>query len=593
MAYVRATFSLAVVLCLLSSGLAQQPQSGQPKPGKTSPPLSDEEAGLIAQQKKLAIPRVYGFTEQLLALRNTKIKTKALTRLADLFWKTDEPYARQLFTKALELCAPKSGTPAAEAQVMTRLRREVVAAIAKRDTSLAKRLIDNNGGLDEMDKAARADERMETDFKTAYELVKDAPDRSIEFAERSLRNGLPPDIYSLLILLRLSNETAANTLFLKILDQLTAQPVVPAETLLLLGTYVFTSPAFDPNDQSIAPDTVRLTGVGRMLVYDITADRPNVSHAIVHAYLTAAVNILTRQIPAPTQRAQYYVAARLLLAKTIKFAPELTQTIAGVMQRCLPDIPQELTLDSAYANFEVPTPQKLSETIKELEKEKNEQRRNERYLILIADLWRHADFATARRLNAKLSDSEAQSSIATLINFKEAAEKLNRVEDLDEVEGTANKLPPGVERALLWLGVARAYGKAGNVQRASESLNTALAAAQKVSDARRPFLMLSAASQLATLDPAMAQTTLAEAVRQFDTYDSEALGQVNWEQRVETGRMWRDFPLDVKGVECDFRQSLPPLVKTDLEGTVGAVRKLTDERQLASALLAIAAAILT
>ncbi len=42
----------------------------------------------------------------------------------------------------------------------------------------------------------------------------------------------------------------------------------------------------------------------------------------------------------------------------------------------------------------------------------------------------------------------------------------------------------------------------------------------------------------------------------------------------------------------NFRQSFPALVKADREGTIEAAKRLTDERLLASALLAIAAAML-
>lgn len=586
-------FSLTLTLCIATCGFAQLPPKNQVKPKTTSTKISSVAPEQIALQKKLLLPRVYAFTDQFLALRDIRIKVRAVARLADLLWKDDEPYARQLFSKSLELCSLKSEPSSMDKQATARLRREVIAIIAKRDPNLAKHLIDGVEETQGADKAARADERMQADFKTAYDLLKGESDKSIEFAERSLRNGISPDMYSLLILLRLRNESAANELFLRVLDQLVAQPFVTAESLLLLGIYVFTSPTLDPNDQSIAPDTVRLVGVGKLLLYDITGDRPNVPRELVRAYLKAAAIILARQVSDAAQRTQYYAASRLLLPKTIKFAPELTQIIAGVMQTLTPDIPQELTVDSSYANFKVEAPKELNETIKEIEKEQSEQKRNERYLILIADLWRRADYAGARALNAKLSDPEANEGLKTIINFKEASDSLSRAETLNEVEAVARKLPPGVERALLWLGIARAYFKAGDVPHASESLNFSMESARKISDARRPFLFLSIAGQQAQIDPQMAQSTLAEAVRQFNAQAPEALAQISWEQRIETGRMWRSFPLDVKGVDRDMKQTLLPLMKNDPEGTIEAIRKLTDERQLASALLAVAAAILT
>jgi hypothetical protein len=587
------SFYLIVIIILFNSGLAQQPPKSQSKPKKPSSKISSAEPEQLAQQRKLLVLRVYGFTEQLLALRDNKIKIRAIARLGELLWKEDEPYARQLFTKALELCAPKSEATDADRQSIARLRREVIAIIAKRDSNLAKHLIDGVEETQDTDKVASADERMQANFKTAYDLLKSEPDKSIEFAERSLRSGISPDMYSFLILLRLKNESAANALFLKVLDHLVAQPVVTADSLLLIGIYVFTSPTFDPSDQSIAPDTVRLVGVGKLLLSDITGDRPNIPREIVRSYLKAATMILSRQVVDPGQRTQYYAASRLLLPKTVKFTPELTEMMAGVMQRLSPDIPQELTMDSSYVNFKVDAPKELTETIKEIEKEKSAQRRNERYLILIADLWRRADYSGARALTSKISDPEASADLETIINFKEGSDKLGRSELLGEVEATARKLPPGVERTLLWLGISRAYLKAGDVPRAYESLTASTESARKIDDARRPFLTLNIASQFEQLDHLKAQSTLAEAVSQFNAQQPEALAQVSWERRIETGRMWRVFPLEVKGVDRDMKQTLLPLMKGDPEGTIETVRKLTDERQLASALLAVAAAILT
>lgn len=589
MARPHCLLAILIISLLSCSGFAQQQSSKGSGAVQEPVAASTSESDLAVQQKKLAILRVAGFSEEFLALNNVLIKAQALARLADLLWKEDEPSARRLLSKALDLSAPQSGTTSAERQELGRARRAVLNIIARRDVAWAKRVID----ADSTDRAneARADERMSENFNAAYDLLRTAPEKSIEFTERSLRDGLPEGIHSLLLLLRLKDEKAANALFLKALEQLLAQPTVSADTLLMLGTYIFTSPGFDPRDSSIPPDMTKMVGVGRLLVYDITADRPNIPPALVRAYLETAAKIVARQIPADSRPA-FYAAARLLLPKTLKFAPDLTQPIAMAMQALAQDVPQELTVDASYANFEVAAPKELSETIKEIEKEKSEQRRNERYLILVADLWRRSDFAGARSLNAKISDPEAGSRLKTLIDFQEAAEKLGKRKGLEEAQGIARKLPKGIEDALLWLGIARALARTRDLQRSTEAINEALEAAARVNDARRPYLLLSAAGQLAQLDPARARTTLAEAVRQINAQAPAALAAMSWEQRVDTGRMWRSFPLKVTGVELSFRETLPPLIKLDSEGIIEAVKGLTDERQRATALLAVAAGML-
>jgi hypothetical protein len=61
---------------------------------------------------------------------------------------------------------------------------------------------------------------------------------------------------------------------------------------------------------------------------------------------------------------------------------------------------------------------------------------------------------------------------------------------------------------------------------------------------------------------------------------------------VEAGRIARDFPLAVKGVDLSFRQSFSALARTNPDVVIEASSKLNNERLRASALLSIAAAML-
>lgn len=146
---------------------------------------------------------------------------------------------------------------------------------------------------------------------------------------------------------------------------------------------------------------------------------------------------------------------------------------------------------------------------------------------------------------------------------------------------------------MLWLGLARVQAEAGQSQRASDSLNEALQNARALNDARGPFIILGAAGQLAKLYPPLAEASLVEAVRLFNAQAPEAVAQVSWEQHVETGRIARDFPLAVKGVDLSFRQNFSGLAKTNPDVVIEASSKLNNERLRASALLSIAAAVLS
>jgi len=405
---VKRVVQLCALACCVSlwpapvaSARQQQQQPGAAKPHAAPPAgaeaTKDPEAETLAQQKEAeeaqAIQRATGFAERLLALKRTDVKASAVARLADLLWKHDEAAARRLFSTALELASAKPGDAAAEAQSKARVRRNVFGLLARRDPESAKRLIDEaaaDGG------EALAAERAESDFRVAYDLVKSEPGQSARFAERSLRGTVPPDMYSLLILLRLKDEAAANALFLRTLEQLSAQPSLDADALLSIGTYVFTSPAFNHNDPTVPPDITRVVGVGHHLVYDITADRPNVPREMVRAYLSFAARVLARTGAPPAERPKLYAAAHLLIPKAQRHAPELVQPLMLARQQLVSDVPPELTQEAAYANFKAPVSKEPDEAVREIEKERSAGRRDEQYLILISDLWRRADFERAR-----------------------------------------------------------------------------------------------------------------------------------------------------------------------------------------------------
>ena len=178
--------------------------------------------------------------------------------------------------------------------------------------------------------------------------------------------------------------------------QLAAEPVVNADDLARLGTYVFTSPKIDPYDPGAPPDTTVQVIVDKILVVDITADRPGVSPEIIRAYIHAAAKILTRPISDANQRQHYYVYARLLLPKAERFAPDYAPQIAEAMRALIPDIPPSLTQESAYANLLRTREQDLEEALRD------EGRRDGGYLSLVFTLWHRGDFNQARPTAAKI-----------------------------------------------------------------------------------------------------------------------------------------------------------------------------------------------
>ena len=104
---------LVVVFVTLSSiARAQQPQS-QPstadqkrtasKRFEAQPPTNSLAEPDSSHDAKLLVYQVHRIAEKILALNSVRAKAFEMARLAGLLWEQDEPYARSLFERALEL----------------------------------------------------------------------------------------------------------------------------------------------------------------------------------------------------------------------------------------------------------------------------------------------------------------------------------------------------------------------------------------------------------------------------------------------------------------------------------------------------------
>jgi len=588
-----------MALIFAQSGPTQRPpqevQRAPAKPTPVSGSKADLEADTVAQSRKRAVLHVHDFVDRVFDFRDEKAKIRTLVTLADLLWKDDEPYARQLFLKAfdllkaLTLSAAKGATASAESKQTTMdlayLRQEIITRIARRDAALARRLADADTTSDSPDTDAAAG--VETHLGIALNLVKDKPAEAVESAEQSLQGGVSRGMISLLNELRRNDEAAANALFLKTLDRLIAQPVVDANDLLRIGTYLFTSPLAD-----LSPGAFQMVIVDKILVYNVSAERPDIPPEIVRAYLNTAITILTRPVSDPKQKQLYYAAGYQLLPKAQQFIPDRAPQLAAAMQALIPEISPALTQEATYTNLKSTSRvTNVEEALGEIDKISDERSRDARYLSLIFTLWDQGEFIRARTVAAKVKDPTARVRLVTLIDFGEAAKSLDRGETT-LAEEIAGKLSPGIERAVLWLGIVRACAEKGDAQRTSEAANAALKEARRVADGRRPFLILATAGQLARFDPIGALQALSEAVQAFNAEEVKSLAQVQWSQMIEAGKLRRNFSLKVKGIEYGFDQALLPLVTADFDGTLAIVSDLKDERVLAPGLIALAAALL-
>jgi len=568
--------SSSLAVSLSAQTLRRPDQSNLSRGGSAVLPPS------LSAEKELVLYRVRSMVEDISSFQSPVIKAAGLSRIADIVWAHDEQYTRELFDKALSLT--EAGADARTSKSQSYLRREIIARIAKHDSEWAKLLIDEApAGGDEKQGAV---ERRELNIETAKRLQEENPKLASEFASRSLQGGASPEFVWFLKSLRQRDEASANQLFLRALDQFARQPSFNAESFAMLGTYLFTSPRLDAGD----PTNVMLTRVGDVGMVDITADRPGVPPSLIPAYLRTAAGLLRRQTPDPQQRKLSYALAYLLMPKALKFAPDLAAQIGASLADLSMGVPPAMTQETAFANINRRTVDSPEQIMSNAERLPDAESRGIAYLDVAYRAWLKKDFATAQIACAKIDNRDARSRLETLIEFGKASAKIKRdSRQLSEAAALAEKLPQGIERAVLYLGISEAAFKSTNRPLANESAAQARKAILSLADPRRPHLLLLATKQLARHDTAAAESAFAEGIKAFNALDGEALAGITWSQKVQVGDLVEDFPLAVPGLDFSFGKSFRSVLSfAGFDGGISRARELKSEQLRMSAFVALA-----
>jgi hypothetical protein len=208
--------------------------------------------------------------------------------------------------------------------------------------------------------------------------------------------------------------------------------------------------------------------------------------------------------------------------------------------------------------------------------------------MIAQGLYNRGDFTRAGVVAEKVNESATRQQLLNVISYGQAARALESGETAP-AEETAGKLEPGVERAVLWLQIARAHAKRGEPSRLFASLSAALEAARRVEDARRPYLILAVAGESAAVDPLMASQALSEALKFFNAGEGR---RASWYRTIDAGGRKFHFPL-IGFEEHTIAPAIRQLFAADPEGVEAALLTLKHERILGDALRELASCLLT
>ena len=584
---------LLALACLVAhSALAQAPAQNVrlTKPESASISLSTDGPG--AQQRADAILRLRGYADRALGFRDVEAKVQTLTAMAHALWSYDEPSARQLFLQTYNylksIKVPEAGTAAAGETSLTAgrlsdLRDEIISTLAPHDASLARRLSGPASDAAPDAESARMDQRTAINLLAAGDAA-----RASEFAARSLGAGVPQQMIGFLLQLRRRDERRADELYLQTLDRLLAAPGVDGMRLMELGTYVFTSPFLDQDMEEKGAMVIQ--SVGGVGVVNLSADRPGASPTMIHAYLSAAAQVLSRPTFDPQQQRLYYATGQQLLSKAQRFAPELVTRMAAAMQALAPSLPPQLTQSATYEVLGPKEDYTFEDTLREIDEISDPTLHDLRSVMIANGLCFSDDFTSARAVAERIKDTAIRARLLNLINSGMAHQAIAKGE-LNLAEEMARKLTPGIERAILWLAVARAHAQAGARGRAMEAINLALKDAHASAGPRPPYVLLKAAGELAQLDSMLAFQVFHEGIKLLNSGDGKI---PRWHETVEIGG--RAFPFSLRGDEGDasgvIDKTTRKLYAVNAQDTEAAVLSLKHELIMGKALRALSESML-
>ena len=515
------------VVFLTSASLNAGAQVVSKSQGKSEGPNRTIEADPeTAARRQEALLYVQGLAKRFQSFQDRPVAVRALTSLASVVCKYDATTAEGLYWKAFRTLDKIENLPIADSlklgeESYGRLRSVIVSQAAKCDGELARKINDagTKGESDEQAQQVAASalraalSLREEDAQQAARLAGDVAGNSFALLPVHLSQFV-----MFLVQLRTQSEAEADSLFLQALGQAAARPSGVAEALSILGQYPFTHRfAKGPGETGLF-----VTSVGNGGLYDISKNRSTIPLGVTRAYLTAAVQLLLLPVADPGERASRYGLAYQLLPMARQFAPELAPLLEQRMQELSSALPEKLTQGTVPERLGFKT-KSTEEMVGEIDETLDVERREELRYFAFTSYWLAGQFAKAREIAQQMDDRDLRRQALTLVDFGEALETLREGDRETALQLTAD-LPPGVKRALLYLGVAAEHVKEGESDRALDALRLSLEDTGRVDLRHRPYLLLAMSKVAASVDQQWAVTILQQAVDALNDMDHREKG---------------------------------------------------------------------
>ena len=595
----RSYLALMCVCLVALIANAQSPKSkpqGSNKAGSINKTDATAEANQLKERRTRATYLLISLAADARSFRDLALRTRALTRIADVLWELDPDQGRGLFLKAWEAAdtAEKDGNDS------LKLREEVLRLVAKRDRALAQRF------LQDLDKDAeqkntetsetslwRLPEAMENRLRLATNLLKAGDTkRSLEFAEPVL-GTVTISTLEFLTLLREQDAANADRFYAAMLANTTRDLTADANTISLLSSYLFTPHMY-----------VTFTNDGRAETswMPTSSPPPNVNPQLQLNFFEAAATVLVQRASLPEQDqhatgiGERYMVNRRLLPLFEQYAPPaLTDALRGQVEAVAALVSDDLRKgDNEWIRKRISPDSQPAEReqslLDEIDRAKTSTERDSLYLKL-ALIAVDKDDLTARDYVSKIEDSGSRKRAEAWVHWSLALKAIQKKRVDLALELAKSQELAHIQRVWIYTQAAKLLAS-NDREKALSLLNEASIEVGRIdnSDLDRPRGLLAIANAFTLIDPARAWEVTFEAIKAANSTEGftgeDAALTLTLNNATQIFRKTEAVPdFDVQGI-------FTKLAVSDFERTVQLARAFQAEAPRANATIVIARTVL-
>jgi hypothetical protein len=520
-----------------------------------------------------------------------KIRTQA--QVADTLWRYDEPRARRELEEAfraltsVKLDKQNAVSPSSpSASPLSQLQSEVLSLIARRDDSLAEKLI--NSALEAKSKtdgeatiqgSEAVGERSRLYLQAALSVADTNPERSVQLAEASFAGGVSPSILSVLLTLRRKNPVQANALYKTTLMVARRDLKQASVNMQILASYALpeftTSGAFGGGGLTQNPGAMSQPDRAMMIEFlDFVYD--------IFLHLSAPAQI-------PSANPVDYMMGQRLLPFFVRYTPDRSPMFRNLLSILAQRASQNTAIDTVNNLFQ---PTGIDDLVKQAETIKDQFQKDLLYFRATMMAAGESDYDRALTLAGKVDNSDFRSGLDSLVHFQ-AAVSFSQKGEIDLALRYARDTADVRQRAFLLAKIARALFDKKDVARAAEVLADAKQVVAKANNSREKAETLLIITEIETrLDPVRGFEEMETTIKAFNDGDSTASGNVKASPDTSFGlssMLAKLFKLD----EPDFETSFSLLARSNFDRAVQLARMLKKPDLSVRAQLAACRSVLT